>query len=307
MLTALSGVYLMMPFGLIQTYLTQRANRHGVVATVATVQALTDNVLTAVFALFGLGAWAIVLPKVLTTPIWVFGMRHTQIWTRDKTVQPLPRKDMLAFALPVIGSELVAAARLQLDKVIVGAVLGIEALGIYYFVFNAGLGLSLSITSALANSVYPYLASAAQQPMELRRRYETSLGRTALPVSVIIAAQAALATLYVPILFSQRWSHVSMLVALLCLSALAKPLADVSGQMLRAAGHQRLDFVASIGTMVACLGAFAVALPMGLTTGIIALAMTTVALQLMYAAVAHKLIIELSDGIEPTVLAGAPR
>lgn len=305
MLFVLGGVYLMMPFGLIQTYLTQRANRHGAVASIATVQALTDNILTAVFALFDLGAWAIILPKVITTPIWVFGMRYCHHWERDASVTPLPTREMLSFALPVIGSELVATARLQLDKVIVGAVLGIEALGVYYFVFNAGLGLSLSITGALAASVYPYLAEAARQPRELKRRFETSLGRTAWPVCMIIAVQAALTTLYVPIMFGERWAHVAVLVQLLCLSALAKPLADVSGQMLRAAGLQTFDFAASTGTMLLCLGAFALALPMGLTKGIMVLAATTVALQLLYAAVAYKMLANLAEGVEPTAVAGS--
>jgi hypothetical protein len=57
--------------------------------------------------------------------------------------------------------------------------------------------------------------------------------------------------------------------------------------------------------MLLCLGAFALALPMGLTAGIAALAMTTVALQLMFAAVAHKAIVDFAGGSEPTTMAGA--
>jgi len=80
MLQALSLTYLLMPFGMVQASLVQRQQRLKTVALIDGAQVGVDNVITALLAISGLGAWAIVLPKFLTSPIWVFAYRHAFHW-----------------------------------------------------------------------------------------------------------------------------------------------------------------------------------------------------------------------------------
>ena len=288
MIAALSGVYLMMPPALIQTYLLQRASRHGAIAGVAAAQAVADNILTVGLALAGLGAWAIVLPKLLTVPIWALGTRRAQTWTPDATAQPVAARDLITFALPVLGAELLTTARLQLDKVVVGALLGVEALGIYYFVFNAGIGLSLSLTGALSNSLYPHFAAVADAPRRLRERFDRGLVRTALPMAIVILVQALLAPLYVPLVFGVKWAPVAWLVAVLCASAATKLFADTSAQALRAAGATTFELKGTLGITVVSLAALTVGLSHDLATGVVALAVATGLAQLAFAWAARR-------------------
>ena len=281
MLAALGGVYLMMPAGLIEAYLLQRSEQHRKLAGVATAQAVADNVLTALLALAGLGAWAIILPKVLTTPIWVFGLRRAIARPDTSAVTPVAPRELLTYAVPVIGTELAAASRMHLDKVLVGAMLGVEALGVYYFVFNAGLGLSLSLTTALANSVYPHLARVAHDSAELARRFDSAVVRTAVPIGLVIAVQAVLAPYYVPVLFGARWADAAVLVSLLTASAIAKPVADVASQLLRVSGRTIADLQVSSGVTVVTLVAFAVGLRDGLLNGIAVMTLVAIVAQLV--------------------------
>lgn len=288
MIALLSGVYLMMPAGLIEAYLLQRSERHRAIAAVATVQAVADNVLTAALAIAGFGAWAIVLPKVLTTPIWVFGMRRSIGRPDTRREHPVDARALLAYAAPVAGTELAAAARLHLDKVLVGAALGVEALGIYYFVFNAGLGLSLSLTTALSNSVYPHLARVAHDARALVERFDQAIVRTAVPIGLIIGLQAALAVYYVPVLFGQKWAGAAMLVQLLTVSAIAKPLADLSSQALRASARTSLDFALSLAISIVALAALAAGLTGGLAHGIAVMSVMTIIAQLSAALIVRR-------------------
>jgi len=270
MIASLAVVLLTLPFGQIQSFLIVRANRLHVLAGVAVVQVALDNMLTAALAIGGFGAWAVVLPKLIVAPIWVIGMRRGHRWKRDVAAGYASMADLRAFTLPIIGSELLVAARFNLDKVLVGAFLGVEALGIYYFIFNAGLGFSLSLTSSLAASVYPHLAEVAAKPRDLIARYDTLLWQAALPCAAVIALQASLSLLYVPIVFGARWDHVAWLVAVLCASAIAKPMFDSASQLLRACNQPRTEFLASACLTVVSLSALALALPYGLSYGVIA-------------------------------------
>ena len=282
MLACLSLVYPMMAPGLIPVYLILRANRLRVTAGITLAQVVADNALTAVLALSGAGAWAIVLPKLLVVPIWLVGVRRCQAWRPDPTAGRVPAGEILRFALPVLGSEMLTAARLNLDNLLVLGVLGLPALGIYYFVFNAGVGFSLSLTSALNTVIYPHLA-AGGQTRGITHRFDRALLTVVLPAALLIALQAAASLAYVPIVFGAQWRDTAPLVALLCLSAVTKPLADAAAQLLRAANRPGAELIGSLLLTTIYLGVFAIQLRDGLLSGIIAITVAATLLQLSFA------------------------
>ena len=283
MIACCSGVYLTLPFGQIQAHLVVRANRLHVLAVIALIQVAADNLLTAAFAIGGYGAWSIVLPKLISAPIWVIGLRRAQVWKRNPAAGFAPWRPIVKFAATIVGSDIIVASRFHLDKVVVGTMLGIEGLGLYYFVFNAGVGFSLSLTSSLAASMYPHLAELASKPRELLARYDGMLLRAVAPVAGIIALQAALALVYVPVVFGARFAPEAYLVAFLCASAISKPMYDGAAQLLRIAGQPQLELVGSIALTCLSLAALASGLPLGLAAGVIALSTATFAVQLFFA------------------------
>lgn len=113
MIAALAGVYLLMPFGMVQAWLLQREHRMGAVASLNVLQVGADNLLTAMLALQGFGAWSIVLPKLLTAPVWLLGVRHARPWQRDFGTSGVPARAMWKFSAPILASEMLAAIRIQ--------------------------------------------------------------------------------------------------------------------------------------------------------------------------------------------------
>lgn len=288
MIGCLGLVYLTLPFGQMHAHLIVRANRLHVLAGIAVVQVACDNLLTAAFAFAGFGAWAIVLPKLLTAPIWVIGMRRAQSWKPDRSAGYAPFRPLVRFAAAIVASELLVAARFNLDKVLVGSILGLEALGIYYFVFNAGIGFSLSLTNSLAASVYPHLAELSAKPRAMLARYDDLMIRAAIPVGALIAFQAIMSMIYVPIVFGARWEPYAPLVAALCASAVAKPVFDSACQLLRAIGRPRIEVYASAMLTVLALSALACGLPFGLAAGVAAYAATAMVAQFVVAVSIRK-------------------
>jgi len=287
MLAVLSPVYLIMAPGLVPVYLLQRARRVHVVAAISTVQMVTDNVLCCALAFLGAGAWALVLPKLLVAPIWLAGVRGKEGWRFDRSAGQADRRDMLRFAIPVLGCELLNTARLNLDNVLVACVLGLQALGTYYFVFNAGIGLSLSLTSAMCSALFPHLTDGAPTRRLMLKRFDDALLTAVLPVSAVIALQAAASLIYVPLVFGARWHDAAPLVAILCASAIARPMADAGCQLLRACRRTGREFtVISISTAL-YLGIFACALPAGLEAAVAVLAATATMLQLGVAVISR--------------------
>lgn len=254
MVASLGLVFLIMPFGVMHAYCLQREERMKELAAIGTAQVAADHILTAILAILGFGAWAIVLPKLLTAPIWLVGMVLSKAWKRRPDAGFAPVKGMLKFSLPVLGSELMCAFRDQLDKFIVSLTLGVEALGIYYFAFNAGLGVSTALNRAFSNAVYPHLCAASDR-LSAYRKAILSLG---LPFALLYCLQAALALFYVPIVFGETWASAAPLVAILCLGGPARLMVDAARMKARADGQSGHDFRISLGLAASILAPFAI-------------------------------------------------
>ncbi|MEO1323980.1 MAG: oligosaccharide flippase family protein [Pseudomonadota bacterium] len=260
MVGILGLVFLIMPFGVMHAYALLRAERMKELAAINTAQVATDHALTALLAIIGFGAWAIVLPKLLTAPVWLIGMLRTKAWSQNRSAGYASVAGILRFSLPVLGSELMCACRDQLDKFIVSIMFGVEALGLYYFAFNAGLGVSTALNRAFSNAIYPHLCAAKDQVATYRK----ALRNLGIPFSLVYCAQAAMALIYVPIVFGPAWAHAAPLVAILCLGGPARLLVDAARMKARAEGASGRDFQISIGLTVSVLLPFAACAQHGL-------------------------------------------
>lgn len=244
MLQVLSITYLLMPFGMVQASLVQRAQRMKTTAMIDGAQVGIDNVITTLLALAGLGAWAIVLPKFLTSPIWVFGYRAAYRWKPNGAFLSFGLwQDVLKFGRYYLSIELLKTARLNLDNMIIGRLLGMEALGIYYFARNAGLGFSLTLINAINSALYPNLCEVKDDAIELKKRFTRNLKQIAMIAVPLIGLQAGLAFIYVPIVFGPQWETAIPILTLLCLSALPRPLAESASALTLATGRINIDFI----------------------------------------------------------------
>ncbi|EAQ29588.1 hypothetical protein NAP1_02410 [Erythrobacter sp. NAP1] len=258
MLAVLSGVYLFMPAGLVQIFLAMRAQRMGATARVAATQNIADSAVTVLLVLAWPSAWAIVLPKLLTAPIWLMLARRTFQWTPNRDVAAAPASEFAAFGPAILGSEMLTAARLHCDKLLVGALLGTEALGLYFFAFNAGLGITQSLVTACNLVLFPHLAklSGAKFEDEFKRAFAMGLS----VVIPLVAAQALLAPFYVPVVFGENWIAATPYLSLLACAAIPLFIASLIGARLRAMGKPMAETgLMAIATLFAlsglCLGA----------------------------------------------------
>lgn len=257
----LAGEYLFMPAGLVQCALAMRAGKLKQTAAIAGGQVVGANLMSAALAFLWASPLALILPRLLTAPFWLFAMRRLHPWTRDLSHGFAPVRPFVTFGRPVLGVELVKALRLQIDKVIVGALMGAETLGLYFMAFNAGLGLANSFSTAFSTVLFPHLCASGNKLIALRQSVLMSLGL----ISPVVALQALMAPVYVPILFGPGWSGVDQVVSILCLVAIPTTLWSAAAGYLRATGRAGQEFrVTLLMTVALSLNAVVMA-PLGLT------------------------------------------
>lgn len=253
MLAVLSAVYLFMPAGLVQIFRAMRLQNMGATARVAAFQNGADCLLTLALVVIWPSAWAIVLPKVLTAPIWLVLARRTFTWRADRAIESAPTSEFKSFGPAILGSELLGAARLHADKLLIGAILGTEALGLYYFAFNAGLGIAQSFVAACNVVLFPHLARQSSSDRDREFRSTFLMGLSFLVP--LVAAQALLAPYYVPVVFGENWEASAPYLAILSCAAVPLYAGSLLGARHRAMGNPYAEtLLMAFATIAALLG-----------------------------------------------------
>jgi teichuronic acid exporter len=239
-------VLLIMPFGLVQASLIQREGRFKIIALAQLSQVSTDNVLSAILAIAGFGLWAIVLPKVLVAPIWLVLMLRNHRWRPKGKPSARHWGELMGFGSSILGVELLQTLRTNLDYLIVGRFLSLEALGVYYFAFNAGAGITLGIINATKASVLSHLCQVRDNVALLKKRYYQSMKVIGSAIVPLILVQSLLAPFYVPIVFGEKWIPAIPILIVICLSAIPRPFADSASQLLISVGRTNQDLLWNI-------------------------------------------------------------
>lgn len=260
MILLLAGEYLFMPAGLVQTALAMRAGKLRQTAAISGGQIVGANILSMLLVLAWPTAVALILPRLLTAPFWLIAMRRLHPWTIDLSQGRAPLRPFLSFGWAVLGVELVKALRLQADKLIVGLLMGAEALGLYFMAFNAGLSLANSFSVAFSTVLFPHLCASADKAAALRQSILLAVGL----ITPAVVTQALLAPYYVPVLFGEGWSGIDDIVSILCLVAIPTTLWSATAGWLRATGRADREFWMTAAMTVALMLNTAALAPFGL-------------------------------------------
>lgn len=284
--------YLIYPLSMVQTALVRRENRLKFYSLTNLTAVVTDNLLTGIFALMGLGMWAIVLPKLLVAPVWVAMMLHFETWRPAKAFTLRHWRSVLGFGSRILGVELLNTFRENVDYLLIGRIIGLKALGVYYFAFNAGLGLSVSVINALSVSLYSDFCDVRSDPAALRRRFGINLLTISKVMVPLVALQSSLAPFYVPIVFGHQWVEQGAvpILMLICLSALSRPFANASSMLFRAVGLPQVDLLWNLAFTVALTLAILVGTSWGALGVAIAVATAHLTLQPIYLLMGQNLL-----------------
>jgi len=248
-LVAIAFSYLAYPLFVVHLILIERENRFKNLAVCNIVASLCTNVIIAILALLGFGIWAIVFSILVTVNIWIFLAWKYQAWRPPLRFSLERWREVLGFGSNLLIGDLLNRVQSNVDYLIVGKYLGVEALGMYYFAFNAGSGITLSLLSTFMAPLYPYLCAARNDYGEFKYRYFSSIKKVSLILVPLICLQASLAPIYVPIIFGKKWEPAIPVLILICLSVIPGIYSWAASLLLNAIDKTRISLYISTASM----------------------------------------------------------
>jgi len=264
MLQVLAMSYLIYPLAMVQVYRVQRRQDMRTTSLVFGLQVGLDNLLTAALALMGFGVWSVIVPKVVVAPVWVYCYYQADSWRFNPKSAAMSVNQVWRFSRNVLAVEVLRTARLSWDRLLIGATLGIETLGIYFFAVNAGSGMALSLIKAFNTAVMPRLCRSlrgndAALKNTVQRDYWSAIGFYSLFIVPLILTQLIFAPWYVPVVFGEQWQSAIHILMILCGAMIFQGGIEVCSQVLRAHNQTGLDlritmYVAAITLLAVIIG-----------------------------------------------------
>jgi len=235
--------YLILPVFKVNSSLVKRDNNLKIHAFAGVSESLVSNGITIVLALLGFGIWSVVMAMVVATAFRGAVYLIKRPWKAPRQFEISRWREVAGFGSSMLGVGLLDRLRSNLDYFLVGSFLGIEALGLYFFAFNAGIGISQNVISTLTVSLFPHLCEVRESLAKLKARYFSSLRAIAAIVIPLVVLQSSLAPVYVPLVFGEKWREAVPILSIVCLSAIPMAFALASSQLLNAVGKVRITLI----------------------------------------------------------------
>ena len=252
--------YLMMPIYSVQETLLSRKNRMEVHSWALATQAILVNVLTVGLVIAGWGVRGVVLSMLLGNVPWIILMFRHESW-RPKYFTISRWREIFRFGSRVLSVELLNRFRMNVDYLLVAGMLGTEALGLYFFAFNAGLGITQSILWAIGSAWYPEFCEVRDSLSGLRSKWMNTFKTIGFVIVPMVLFQVTFAHWYIPILAKgNKWDDAIPIVMIICLSAIPLAISRSTSQLLRAMDRMKLDLIWSVGFMAVFTAAIGAAI-----------------------------------------------
>lgn len=212
----------------------------------------TASVIT--FALLGLGVMSLVFGHLIragTRTLLLVGaaIRRHLLPRLRFAIRDLDR--FSSFGLYQLGERSLNYAANNVDYLIVGRLLGADALGFYTLAYNLVRSPSVLLNPVVTSVAFPAFARVQHDDMRLRRGYRQIIRYISSVTFPMMAGLLVVAPLFVPIVYGPSWAPAVTVVQIFCLLGALKSLGNPTGSLLLAKGRADWGFYLNLLSVVA--------------------------------------------------------
>ena len=190
-------------------------------------------------ALLGMGAWSLAWGRLVTS--FVVGLLHLLTtptrfkpgWDQGAVAQ------LMRSGLPIAGATIVAVAMLNVDYIVIGAVLGSTELGLYQMAFNLSNWPVMFFSVAVARVSVPLFARLQQSPEDLDNAFRRALTMMLLVTLPVCLVLGVLASPLIHVVYGEQWLPSAAPLHLLAGLGLLRVICQLVADLLVAADRGR--------------------------------------------------------------------
>ncbi|MDY7104944.1 MAG: lipopolysaccharide biosynthesis protein, partial [Actinomycetota bacterium] len=219
-------------------------------------------------ALAGAGAWSLATGMIAGAAINAsFVLRYAPFIPRFGWDRQVAR-EMLAFGAPLAGTALIEFSLLNADYLIVSAILGTEAVGVYLLAFNISSWPSTVLSQAIRKVSISSFAKLADDNEALQRGFARSFAMLATLTILVCMGLSVLAEPVVDVIYGIRWQEAAAPLAWLTVLGGIRVMISFVFDFLVGTGRSRTSLAAQAVWFVAVIPALIIGANSGSIEGV---------------------------------------
>lgn len=149
-----------------------------------------------------------------------------------------------------IGERSLIFLNARLDQLLIGSLIGSQALGIYTIAHSLVISPTVRVNQVISNVMFPVFAKLQNEAQTLRNGYLKLLKLVTILNTPILLGLAVTAPLLVPLLFGAKWNESIYILQILSVYALIRSTGSPAGSLQLAKGRSDLGFKWNLGLML---------------------------------------------------------
>jgi len=227
------------------------------------------------FALLGLGFLSLPLALLLGSIGLLVSLSIFQPWRIRHRINREVARPLLRYGAFMLGTTFLVFLAYNVDKLVVGKILGGVVLGTYWIAYTYGTLMPNIFTGIVSSVMFPTFARAQQDTGKMKRQYFIAvkyLAWVSVPIGIGVIA---ISTTFVNVFFDSSWSAVALPLSIFSILGIIQSVTAPASSVLMATGHPNVMFMQAF---VVAVPYFVVLLPVVMYTGILGVSLLFVAI-----------------------------
>jgi O-antigen/teichoic acid export membrane protein len=224
---------------------------------IESVSILISGIVGISMAFSGAGVWSLVGQSMTSTAIQVVVMWRLSSWRPKFSFDLSAFKELMHFGGNLVGSGIFHYWGRNIDKLIIGRLLGSSALGIYTLADKLMRLPVSNVTDMTSAVMFPALSAMQNDVESVKRTYLRATRMIALLTFPMMTGLIILAEPTILSVYGEKWQEAVGIVQVLCLSGMAQSIYFTGGWIFLSQGRTDIVFRWSIyTTLVRLAGVF---------------------------------------------------
>lgn len=230
--------------------LTKRLN-FSLIAIASIVQHIVLAIVSITLALLGFSYWSMVIGTLSGSASYVLVLRYYEnAFFRPKMDIRLA-KELMGFGIHLLVVGLMAFVIFNIDQLVIGKILGVVSLGIYYIAIKFGRALGEQISGTVNMVLFPTMVRFKDSIEQLKTAYMQSLRMIATMAVPLCLGISALSPVLVSVILGDGWQDAEAPIAILSFQGLLQALIPPAANVLLSIGKPKyMSMVATVQAII---------------------------------------------------------
>lgn len=240
-----------MSFVIVQKAIFSKEMSFKKLAIAEVIAVIVAGIIGISMAYLGHGVWSLVYRMLIFTAANTLLLWWLSAW-RPKFIFSLKAlKEVFPFSFNLMGFNLVNYFARNIDNILIGKFLGVQALGYYTLAYRLMLYPVQNISGVVGKVMFPAFSMIQDDLEKVRTTYMKMVKAISLVTFPIMCVLFAVTPEFVHVIFGPQWQPMVILIQILCICGIFQAIGTTVGYILLSQGRADLQFkMQVIGTIL---------------------------------------------------------